>query len=405
MSAIWLVTRYEYSRHVLRRRFLATVLSVPILILIMIAIGFLVARLQEKDLPIGYVDGAGVLRDPTLRPRTAFLGISFEMIAFPNETQAQGALEAGQIQAFYVLPPDYLSTGRARLIYKERPGPAAQEAFADLLRANLLVGQPDAVVQRLTEGTNLIVRSADGRRELNEGAWVNLLVPFFIGFAFMFAIFSSSGYLMQALVEEKENRTMEILITSISPQQMMVGKIFGLIGVGLTQLLAWVGAALALIAVGGGALTWLRSIHLEAGMLALSAAVMIPSFVLFAALMTTIGASVSDEREGQQMTGLITLPAAAPYWFTFHLMNNPNGPLALALSYFPLTTPVALTLRAGFTTIPPWQIALNLAVLSLAAAGALWLAGRALRLGMLRYGQRLRLGELIGRGAKGRHSG
>jgi ABC-2 type transport system permease protein len=125
--------------------------------------------------------------------------------------------------------------------------------------------------------------------------------------------------------------------------------------------------------------------------------VMLPSFVLIAALMAAVGATVTEAREGQQVTGLFTLPVMIPYWFAFQIMSNPNGPLAVALSYFPLTAPVALTMRAGFTDLPPGQVLLSVGILVLSAFGALWLAGRALRLGMLRYGQRVNLRELLGR--------
>jgi ABC-2 type transport system permease protein len=122
----------------------------------------------------------------------------------------------------------------------------------------------------------------------------------------------------------------------------------------------------------------------------------LPSFVLIAALMAAVGATVTESREGQQVTGLFTLPVMIPYWFTYQIMSNPNGPLAVAMSYFPLTAPVALTMRAGFTSLSISEILLSVGLLSLSAAGALWLAGRAFRLGMLRYGQRLSLSEILG---------
>jgi ABC-2 type transport system permease protein len=143
--------------------------------------------------------------------------------------------------------------------------------------------------------------------------------------------------------------------------------------------------------------SWLDTIRLDPGYLGLVGLILIPSFIMVAALMAAAGATVADERESQQISGLFTLPVVAPFWFTYQLMSNPNGPLALAFSYFPLTAPVALTMRAGFTYIPPWQLALNLLVLVLFALGSLWLAGRAFRLGLLRYGQRVTWGELFGR--------
>ena len=122
---------------------------------------------------------------------------------------------------------------------------------------------------------------------------------------------------------------------------------------------------------------------------------MLPTYILVAALMTAVGSTVTQASEGQQVTGMFILPIMVPYWFVGPIMLNPNGPLAIALSFFPLTAPVTLTLRAAATTIPFWQIALNAGLLILAAAGAMRLSSHAFQLGMLRYGQRLNWREIF----------
>jgi ABC-2 type transport system permease protein len=200
---------------------------------------------------------------------------------------------------------------------------------------------------------------------------------------------------MQAVVEEKENRTIELLITSVSPFQMMAGKIIGIIGVGLTQIVAWLSVAFLAVLIGRSTFDWLQALTISPGFVGLMLVVMLPSFVLIAALMAAVGATVTEAREGQQVSGLFTLPVMVPYWFTYQIMSNPNGSLAIALSYFPLTAPVALTMRAGFTALSIGEVLLSVGLLVLSAIAALWLAGRAFRLGMLRYGQRVNLRELF----------
>lgn len=391
---LWRVIAYEYSRHVLRRRFLFALLSVPAMIAVMAGVALLLIWLQTDDTPLGYVDQAGFLvdlraarPDPPARP--------VPLLAFASETQARAALEAGEIQGYYVLEPGFRETNRARLIYLEEPNDSAQEQFQDLVRANLLAGQPAAVAERLAQGSHLVVRSADGRQEMTESTWFNLFTAFAVGLAFTIAIFTSSGYLMQAVVEEKENRTMEIMVTSVSPAQMMSGKILGMIGVGLTQLLVWFGLAALVVRLGRDIFPWMQALRLAPEMLGILLLAMLPGFILVAALMATVGATVTEEREGQQVTGLFTLPVVAPYWFTAQIMGSPNGPLATGLSFFPLTAPVTLTLRTSLTQVPTGQLALSLGLLAISAAAALWLAGRAFRLGMLRYGQRVSWRELF----------
>jgi ABC-2 type transport system permease protein len=352
--------------------------------------------MQNGGGPVGYVDESGLLSAPG-PAASASLDLGVTLVPFETEAQARQALDSGCIQAYYLLPHDYRQTSRAKLVYIKEPGDSVQERFRETVRARLLSGQPPEVARRLLEGSHVTVRSADGSRQMSDRDWFNILISFAAGLAFIFAIFTSSGYLMQAVVEEKENRTMEIVLTSVSPAQMMSGKIIGIIGVGLTQILVWAGVAVLAVLAGRGYYSWMQDLRVSPGLLALTALVMAPGFVLVAALMAAIGSTVTEEREGQQVAGLFTLPVMAPYWFAAQLMGNPNGPLAVGLSYFPLTAPVALSIRAGLTTIPIGQLAISLGLLVLSALGALWLAGRAFRLGMLRYGQKVAWREIFER--------
>jgi ABC-2 type transport system permease protein len=395
MNKFWKVAVYEYRRHVLRRRFLFGLLSVPLMILVIGVVIFFLIQSERDNRPLGYVDQSGLLVNPVSIPSASLTEKPLKMIPFESEEQAEEALSSGQIQAYYVLGVDFLQTSQARLVSLKQPNSSAQSQFRDFIRANLLAGQPEQVVERVTGGDHLEVRSLDGSRKMEQDDFINILAPFFLGLAFMIAIFSTSGYLMQAVVEEKENRTVEVLLTSVSPFQLMGGKIMGIIAVGLTQLLFWGLMAAVGVWIGRRYIEWLQALQFSLGMLALLMLVFIPAFVMISALMASVGATVTEAREGQQITGLFTLPVVLPYWFTYQIMSNPNGPLALGLSIFPLTAPITLPMRVAFAVIPTWQIALSVGFLTLSALFTLWLAGRAFRLGMLQYGKRLSLRQII----------
>ncbi len=397
MKKFWRVVRYEYRRHVLRRRFLFALLSVPLVLLVILVVGAVAAALSSDNSPIGYVDHSGVLANPEYPPVNSRFEQPIEILAFSTQEQAQSSLDAGKIQAYYVIAADYLQTSNAELIYRRQPGTSAQSDFQDFLVYNLLSGQPQTVIERVMQGPRLTVRTADGSRSMSEDEWFVILAPIAAGLMFLFAISSTSGYLMQAVVEEKENRTMEILITSVSPFQLMGGKIVGLVAVGSTQLAVWMGVAALGVQVGRNIIPSLAGLYISPDLFGQITAIMLPGFVMIAALMAAVGATVGDEREGQQMAGIFTIPIMVPFWFLYPLLTNPNGPLAIGLSYFPLTAPITLAMRIGFASIPSWQFGLNIAALVLYALGALWLAGRAFRIGMLRYGQRVRLSELFHR--------
>jgi ABC-2 type transport system permease protein len=127
-------------------------------------------------------------------------------------------------------------------------------------------------------------------------------------------------------------------------------------------------------------------------------ALIFPAFIMIAGLMAAVGAMVTEGREAQQMATIFTLPLFVPLWFVGPLMTNPNSPLVVGMSLFPLTSPMTMPLRAAFTTVPTWQLVTSLAILYLCAAGALILAGRAFRIGMLQYGRRIKWREIFQRG-------
>ena len=396
MTKLWHVAWHEYRRHVFTRRFvLVGLLSVPLVILVMGGLILLIFSLDTNTTPLGYVDHSGLLVDPVSAPAPEWPDYPVPTLPFETEAAARSALDAGQIQAYYILPANYLSTGQLSVVHLGEFKSSASYQFYAFLTANLLRNTDPVIANRLVKGTQIIVQSPDGSRSISSDNWFTVLIPMVAGIAFIIAMVSTGGYLMQAVVEEKENRTMEVIITSVSPNQFMAGKIIGDTAIGLSQILLWMVFIVIPILVLRNRISFLRGIQIAPQTLLLGAFVMFPAFILVSALMAAIGATVSDAREGQQMVSILSLPIWIPYMLTGLLMSNPNSPLALGLSLFPLTAPLTMLMRDGLTILPAWQIALCAAIQVLCAAGAIWLAGRAFRLGMLRYGKRLKWREVF----------
>ncbi len=398
MIKFWRVCWHEYTRHVLNKRFLFGLFSMPALIGLMMTIAIFSAVLSADTRPIGYVDPSGFLDNPKpLPPAKDFFTRQVKMIPYASENEARAALEGKTIQAYFVLAKDYPVHNTGLMVYDKYPDSQVRNQFTNFLQINLLASYPAAITTRIDEGPAFTIESMDGSRKLNSSDWFNILVPFITGILFFIVIIASGGYLLQAVVEEKENRTMEIVVTSVSPGQLMAGKIIGDLSIGLTMLLAWTLFLVLSVVIGRNYFDWMQRIQFGADYLALMLIVLVPSFVMVAAMMAAMGATVTETREAQQISGLFTLPIMIPYWFSYALMTDPNGPLSMLLSFFPLTAPVTLTMRAAFTVIPAWQLILNLLVIVLFAAGGVWLAARTFRLGMLRYGKRLAWREIFGK--------
>jgi ABC-2 type transport system permease protein len=397
MLKLWRVAVYEYRRNVLKRSFILALLSVPLMIGLNVGIGLFMESSENDGSPVGYVDHAGLLTNPIAAPVTG----SREPIAFipfQTENDARLALESGDIQAYYVLAADYFQTKDVSLFYLKEPGGNATRQFYDFIQINLLTDKPtDRARRAVLIGENVTVRSMDGSRQVpGGGPPFGIIMPILIGFAFLFLLLMSSGYLMQAVVDEKENRTMEMLATSVSPTQLVGGKVLGIIGVSFTQLIVWtLITILGILIASSAGVDWFQDLRLDWGIILATVALAIPTYILASALMTAVGAMVTSAQESQSMGAVFFILHLAPLYLAWAIVRTPNGILPVALSFLPFTALLTVTLRNIFATVPMWQVAVSVAVQTLCAVGALWLAGRAFRVGMLRYGKRLNFREIL----------
>jgi ABC-2 type transport system permease protein len=322
-----------------------------------------------------------------------------QVIAYESEELAHSALESGSIQAYYILAPDYPDSRKAELVYISPPGSNANAEFGDFLKANWLADHRRDVASRVIDGTYVTVRTPSGNRQASQRAAIGAVVPILICMVFMILLSISSTSLVQTVVKEKTNRTMEVMLTSLSTGQLIAGKVLGIVGVSMTLLLTWLAGVAFLVLVGARILGigWVRYIHIAPQLLIILFAMAVPTYTVFAALMTAAGAAMTDTQESQQVGGLLAFSFAVPFWAIQALVEHPQGPLSIGLSLFPLTSLSSMCVLLSFSDVPAWQIVASLTILVLSAAGAVWVAGRALRLGLLRYGKRLSWREIVGR--------
>ncbi len=396
MRNLWLVAKHEYLKIVRQKSFLIGTLGIPVLIIVVMGVGILVALGQRGSLPLGYVDHTGILSESVTPPAPDKGKPPVAIRAFVDEAAAQAALEARTIQAYYVVPADYVESGRVQLFFLDkRPGETVQEDFAAFLRANLLAGQPADVQRRMLEGSSVTFRSMDGSRELESENVIGFIVPFIAAFFFVFAVMNAGSYMLQAVTDEKENRTIEVLATSIRPEELIGGKAVGLMSVGLTQLGIWVLTGVLALLVAAPFVPEVQGLRVPWSFLVVVVLFFVPAYALIAGLMTAVGGMVTDLRQGQQITGILNLFFTLPFFFVALIMAKPNSPLLTVLTLFPTTSFVTITMRWAMTTVPLWQLGVSWVLLVTSAVVSVWLAARIFRLGMLRYGQNLNVKTII----------
>jgi len=210
------------------------------------------------------------------------------------------------------------------------------------------------------------------------------------------AIISGGQYLLQGVSEEKESRILESMLCSVTPTELLAGKMLGLGGAGLTLVGTWILAGLYSSA------SVLSFIHVSvpASLLAYGLLYFLCGYVFYASIMMSVGALTSNLREATQFSGYLTILNVCPFWAMVVFINTPNSPLAVAMSLFPPTAATSMMLRLSASAvsgavIPPWQIALSLGLLGLSGIITLMLGSKLFRLGMLLYGKAPNLPEIM----------
>jgi len=321
------------------------------------------------------------------------------LYVYPDESTARAAASADEIQGFAVLPEDYPSRFQLTYWTNKQPGSDVQSVITNFISKNLLIAEntDSATLARINEGSHISLQSLDGSQTSDGTGWHRIIVPVVIGLLNFIVVMSSGGYLLKALVEEKENRTIEIMLTSVPSREIMTGKIVGNLGVGLTQIAAWI----LLLGIAGfffrDKLGFLADINLSGSYLAISVALMVLSFLFTAALMATIGAAMTSTEESQGVIGLMVIPMMFPFYFFNVFLSNPNGILARVLSFIPLSAPLALSLRMAFSSVSPLEIAGVFVVIISFTLLMFWLAGIVFKRGMLQYSRKLSFKEIFAR--------
>ena len=399
MNKTMLILRHEFSRTVTRKGFIIMTLIVPILALLAIGIFQYVSATQKpqavQEVKIGYVDEVGGFQRDTVQG-------SITLVHFDAPDAATKALIAGNIAEYFVIPLDYVSSGVINLYSLQgqsaTPIETTMAAISNFLVSNLLAGKaPPAIVERVTTPLNLVTTTLDktGAVAPEQGGSTNL-IPAVFGLLLALAIVFSSSYMLQGLGEEKENRLMEILLSSVSARQLLTGKVLGLSAAGLVQVAVWV-VSLPLIlnlasATTGGHVSMML---IPANLLVLATVYFILGYLLFAVLAAGVGAISPTVQEGTQLSSIYSVFAIAPIWFLGLIVLYPNSPLSVFFTIFPLTAPILVMARLGLTSIAPWELAISITVMVLSIIVGLLLASKVFRVYLLMYGKRPKLGEII----------
>jgi ABC-2 type transport system permease protein len=397
MNKTLLIFRHEFLT-IKRTGFIILTLSVPVLALLIIGIFHIVSGITTPTAEIskiGYVDEVGGFDQFTSQG-------NINLVSFDTPEAATQALIMKDIKEYFIIPADFISTGvidRYTTQKELAPSGTTTGAINNFISSNLLTGKvPSNVITRIQTPLNVVTTTltSTGAVAPQQASYVNFIIPGVFSFLMALSLIFSSTYVLQSLSQEKENRLMEILLSSVSTRQLLAGKILGLGAAGLVQVLVWVISIPLLLRLASSSIGGIIStIQVPANFWALGIIYFILGYLLFSVTSASIAAITSTVQEAQGISGLYTLMAVAPFWFVSLLLIFPNSPAWIVLSVFPFTAPVVTMMRLGLTGVAVWQLAVSTAVLALCVFGGLLLAARLLRAYMLLYGKRPGLGQIV----------
>jgi ABC-2 type transport system permease protein len=315
-------------------------------------------------------------------------------------------VQAERIKAYIVLTPQTLVTGAAEW--------RAQSVKAEVVMREQIASYLSraATKERLRDqGVNPAVYDAARLRvdleaheakeiesgESGKNVGMNLIISGVFFFLIYISIFVYGAYIMRGVLEEKNNRIVEVIVSSVRPTTLMLGKILGIGLVGITQYTVWAGLAIAIALPGVAAVVGMNEglPHIPVATIGAFVLFFLLGYFLYASLYAALSAPFNTEQEAQQFVmipGMMLILTSTTWFFAY---NQPNGRLATVLSFFPFTAPLMMFMRISVQTPPLWQIGVSVALLVATIFLVAWFAGRVYRVGILMYGKKPTLPEIF----------
>ena len=414
MKNIILIAKREFFTQVKKKSFIILTLLTPLLIIVFGGVVSLMFRANETQMQISVIDKSGLFKDKLKSDEN----IRYVFSSEETEKSLIKALETTEeMNAVMIIPKKdihELENSIEILTNKNLSNEARRNIAGNILeiikaeKINAL-GISTAQIEDLNKGVNLHVVNVLEKEKKQDSFLVGVKsgLSMFLMYCVFTFIMMYGIRVMRSVLEEKNNRVVEILISSVKPFELMMGKILGVTGVALVQFGVWVVMIFASVMTLGSSNVGMVSGVTEVQMV-LSALSQINyglilfvfviyfllGYLFYSAMYAAIGSAVDNETETQQFTLFAILPMMLGFYGSITIMNNPDGPMSFWLSMIPFTSPIAMLARIPFD-VPVWELVLSIVILLVSTLGMVFIASKIYRVGILMYGNKVTLKELL----------
>jgi len=424
MSKIGHIIQREYISRVKKKSFLVTTLLAPIGFILLVSSSFLISKFSESKKTIAVFDQSGMFKEVTL-PDSPDGKLFFKKVSEEISPDEHSGFDG-----ILIIPPDYdignPNRIKIRLLSDQRAGIATREfvrnTLSDAIRdrkLELLKVDP-LLIEQFNEKLELNYEISGKGKEKTGFTEVAMIIGYLMGFAIYIALFVYGTMIMKGVMEEKSNRIVEILISSVKPFELMLGKIIGLGAVGLTQFFLWIvliffsnlgiglifGSNMSTPAPVGTEqaaavdteelqmiLANLGDIHFAPIVLVFLAYFLL-GFFMYGALFAAIGSAAGDDGDLQSLTFPVSVPIVVSMIVMMNALTEPEGSLAFWASIIPFSSPLIMPALMPYNP-PLWQIILSLLLLCGMLLFNVFVAARIYRTGILMYGKKVTFKEML----------
>ncbi len=423
LHKIWLVLKREYLTRVKSKSFIIITALTPLAFVAFIGIVVYISISEsEVEKRIGILDETTVLVERLVELNETRY---FDVTDVPVDSLRAQVLD-GELDGFIVLTDSVITHSKSPTLIHGGSGgiaflSAVRSDLRDAVREERLsrenVSEEVRDIFETRTGLEAVKLTEEGESEDNT-VFASAL-GFILGLMIFFGIFFYGALLMRSVIEEKTNRVLEVIASSVKPIELMFGKLFGVLSMALTQFGIWIifyiGISIAAAPVAGMIMeAQMSNLPEEATEAAASSfdpstlenMVIDPSifvyfilffflgFMIYSALFAAIGAAVENEQDSQQFMPIVGLPIFIAYFLNTKVMQAPDSGLSTFISIFPLTSPINMISRIASTSVPVWQIITSILLMILTFFGIMWLAAKIYRVGILMYGKKATFKDL-----------
>ncbi len=425
-SKIWTIIKHEYLSKITSRGFIIGTIAAPLGIILIYGIIIVVTIMTQNEtvMKLAILDKTNEIGIELIKRDSSKFYLTDK-----NLQELKEEVLEEKIDGFILIPKEFLSSGEIQVFTRGGGGLGyinlIENNSEDILIKKKLnqIGANQDLINLIDKGVKVQTKKVTEEGAKDDYSEIFAILGYIMGFVIYGLMFTYGAFVMRGVIEEKANRIVEVLASSVKPFEIMFGKVVGIGAVGLTQVLFWLILIILLFTISGSIvsnfvspndivnsagmvqsnpmntnnnfLNLLTNFSISPWIIVAFIFYFLAGYFIYSTLFAAVGSAVDQEQDAAQLQLPVTLPIIIPILFITNVMSDPNGTLSTILSLIPFFSPILMIARIAAAEVPLWQIGLSIFLLVITFFACLWIAAKIYRIGILMYGKKPTFKDLI----------